>query len=99
MKSARLYCQPSCAVCQSHAHQLRVCGIEVIVSDVTEDRAAFDPVVGLGYRALPVLVVSDGTSAAGEAAGDLAARLSRRTPKFVDANILAGTLNNRRDLA
>ena len=99
MRSAHLYCQPACAVCQSLVYQLRGSGIEVVVSDITEDLDALDAVIGLGYHSLPVLVGSDGTSAAGEAAVDLVARLSRRMPKFVDANIPSGPFNDRRELS
>ena len=99
MKSAQLYCQPACAVCQSLADQLHDSGIDVVVSDVTDDPGAFDAVVGLGYRSLPVLIASDGTSAAGEAATELGAQLSRSVPMFVDANVPSGTLNNKRKLS
>ena len=99
MKFAHLYCQRSCAVCQSLAHQLHESGIEVVVSDVTEDPDAFDVVDGLGYRSRPVLIAPDGTSAAGGAATNLGARLIRSMPTLVDANVPSGTLNNKREFS
>ena len=69
------------------------------MSDVIDDPDAFDSVVGLGYRSLPVLIAPDGTSVAGDAAGELGERLSRSIPMFVDANVPSTILNNTRELS
>ena len=99
MNSAHLYCQPACVICQSLAHQLGESGIEVVVSDVIDDPDAFDAVVGLGYRSLPVLIAPDGTSAAGNAAVELGARLSRSMPIILDANVPSASFNSTRELS
>lgn len=71
-----LYCRPGCAACRGLARQLARGGVVVHVRDVTSDPAAFDDVLSLGYRSLPVLVGSDGSSAAAAGAISLAHRLA-----------------------
>ena len=73
---ARLYCQGGCAACEGLARHLSQGGVAVEVHDVRDKPDAFDEVVALGYRSLPVLVGPDGSSAAGADATALAWRLS-----------------------
>ncbi len=77
MSSAVLYCRPRCAACNGLVRVLERAGVEFIVRDVTAEPDAFETVAHLGYRALPVLVGSDGSAAAGGEATALARRLAR----------------------
>ena len=76
MITAQLYCERACAACAALARSLTDAGVALATHDVTADSAAYDAVIALGYRSLPVLVTPDGTSAAGAAAGELARGLS-----------------------
>lgn len=75
MSVAHLYCQGACAACSTLRHSLVAHGVDVETHDVTTDPRAYDTVIALGYRSLPVLVSSEGT-AAGSRAGALARRLT-----------------------
>ncbi len=75
MSAARLYCRGGCSACAAISHALVERGVDVHVQDVITDPDAYEAVIALGYRSLPVLVASDGTSAAGAGASELARRL------------------------
>lgn len=77
MSATRLYCQGACALCAALGGSLAAAGVAVESYDVTADPAAYDAVLALGYRSLPVLVAADGTVAAGADAAVLARRLTR----------------------
>ncbi len=80
MSVAHLYCQGRCAACSALRHSLMTHGVDVETHDVTTDPRAYDTVIALGYRSLPVLVGPDGTAAAGE----LTRRLTSRVEAPVD---------------
>lgn len=56
MNAARLYCQGACPACSALARSLTDAGVALVVHDVTVNHAAYDAVIALGYRSLPVLV-------------------------------------------
>lgn len=97
MKAAQLYCQGACAACSALARLLTDAGVALATHDVTADPVAYDAVIALGYRSLPVLVAPDGTSAAGAAAGELARNLSATTTRTSDSHV--HNLNGDHDLA
>lgn len=75
MNPTRLYCQNACAACNGLARYFREADVIPKVHDVTTGSNAFDQVVTLGYRSLPVLVGPDGGSAVGADTTALARRL------------------------
>lgn len=52
--------KPNCVQCAATTRKLDALGIDYTKRDVTEDSAAFDLAVSLGYMAAPVVIV-DGT--------------------------------------
>lgn len=54
-----LYTQPNCPPCAGTKRALLKAGIPFEQFDITEDPAAADVVRALGYKATPVVVVSD----------------------------------------
>lgn len=86
MSVVHLYCQGRCAACSALRHSLVAHGVDAETHDVTTDPRAYDTVIALGYRSLPVLVGPDGTAAAGVRAGELALRLTSRVEAPVDTN-------------
>ena len=87
MKAAQIYCQAACAAGSALARSLIDAGVALATHDVTADPVAYDAVIALGYRSLPVLVAPDGTSAAGPAAGELAQNLSAATTGACDSHV------------
>ena len=53
--SITVYSKPSCVQCNATYRALTKKGIDYTVVDVTEDSAAYDHVVGLGYQQVPVV--------------------------------------------
>ncbi len=86
MSVVHLYCQGASAACSALCNSLMAHGVDVETHDVTTDPRAYDTVIALGYRSLPVLVGPDGTAAAGTGAGELALRLTSRAESPVDTN-------------
>lgn len=54
--SVVVYTQPSCSQCEQTKRYLSVKEIPFEVVDITENQEAFDFVVSLGYRSVPVVV-------------------------------------------
>ncbi|PTV70234.1 glutaredoxin domain-containing protein [Agrobacterium pusense] len=54
-----LYTKPGCVQCTALARSMTRAGIDFDIVDISEDREAFDLVVGMGFRQVPV-VVADG---------------------------------------
>lgn len=54
-----LYTKPGCVQCTALARSMTRAGIEFDIVDISEDQDAFDLVVGLGFRQVPV-VIADG---------------------------------------
>ena len=86
MSAVHLYCQGACAACSALRHTPDAHDVDVETHDVTTNPRAYDTVIALGYRSLPVLVGHDGTAAAGAGAGELTRRLSSRVEAPVDTN-------------
>ena len=53
--SITVYSKPWCVQCNATYRALTKKGIDYTVVDVTEDSAAYDHVVGLGYQQVPVV--------------------------------------------
>lgn len=53
--SVTVYSKPSCVQCSATYRALAKNGIDYTVVDVTEDQAAYDHVLGLGYQQVPVV--------------------------------------------
>ena len=54
-----LYSKPNCVACRQTAKTLDKMGLSYDKIDVTEDAAAYDKVIALGYRAAPVVIAGD----------------------------------------
>lgn len=57
--SVVVYTQPSCSQCEQTKRFLSVKEVPFEVVDITEDAEAFEFVVSLGYRSVPVVVSGD----------------------------------------
>jgi glutaredoxin-like protein NrdH len=57
--SVVVYTQPSCSQCEQTKRFLSVKNVPFEVVDITEDQEAFEFVVGLGYKSVPVVVAGD----------------------------------------
>lgn len=57
--SVTVYSKPSCVQCNATYRALTKNGIDYDVVDVTEDQAAYDHVVSLGYQQVPVVETAD----------------------------------------
>lgn len=53
--SVTVYSKPSCVQCNATYRALAKKGIDYSVVDVTEDQAAYEHVVSLGYQQVPVV--------------------------------------------
>lgn len=51
-----LYTKPGCVQCDMLKKRMTAKGIAFDVVDVSTDQAAFDHIVSLGYRSVPVLI-------------------------------------------
>ncbi len=54
-----LYGKPNCVQCSATERALKNAGIDFDKIDVTQDEAAYDYVVGLGYQQAPVVVAGE----------------------------------------
>lgn len=54
-----LYTKPACVQCQATKKALDKSGVAYQTVDITQDPAARDYVIGLGYLAAPVVVAGD----------------------------------------
>ena len=54
--SVIVYTQPNCSACEQTKRYLSVKDVPFEVVDITEDSNAFDMIVELGYRSVPVVV-------------------------------------------
>lgn len=59
-----VYTKPACVQCDMTKRMLDKMGIEYETVDITEDAAAFDMIVGMGFKSAPV-VITDSDSWAG----------------------------------
>lgn len=57
--SITVYSKPACVQCTATTRALTSRGIKFDLVDLTEDEAAMELVVGLGYRQAPVVVAGD----------------------------------------
>lgn len=56
MSLVTVYSKPGCQPCRGVIRKLTKAGFPPDVIDITEDREAYDFVVGLGYQSTPVVV-------------------------------------------
>ncbi len=87
MKATRLYCQGACAACSTLARSLTDAGVNLEIYDVVIDPHAYDTVISLGYRSLPVLVSPEGISAVGASTSELAHRLTSQAKAPAETNL------------
>ncbi len=59
-----VYTKPSCVQCEQTKKLLTKNGLEFDIIDITEDQAAYDKVVAMGFQSAPV-VITDNDSWAG----------------------------------
>lgn len=55
----KVYTKPSCPQCEATKRELAKKGLEYYAVDVTADEHAFNEVVSLGYRQMPVVVTEN----------------------------------------
>lgn len=54
-----VYTKPACVQCEQTKKLLTKNGLEFETIDITEDTAAYDKVVALGFQAAPVVITDD----------------------------------------
>lgn len=54
-----VYSKPDCVQCDSTKRLMDREGIEYTSVDITQDKEAYDYVLGLGYQAVPVVVAGE----------------------------------------
>lgn len=59
MNSLTIYTQPNCTQCEQTKRFLDARKIEYLSVDITEDKEAYEKVVGLGYKSVPVVTFGD----------------------------------------
>lgn len=59
-----IYTKPSCVQCDMTKRMFEKLGISYNTVDISEDQEAFDMLMGMGFRAAPVVITPD-TSWAG----------------------------------
>ncbi len=51
-----VYTKPSCQQCEATKKELSRKGVEYAYVDVTKDTEAYEKVISLGYRSMPVVI-------------------------------------------
>ena len=64
MAAITVYTKPACIQCEMTKKSLVKLGLDFDLIDVTEDQAAFDKIIALGFMAAPVVIAGE-TSWAG----------------------------------
>lgn len=54
-----IYSKPACVQCTATKRSMEAKGIEFTELDVTKDQNAYDAVVALGYRQMPVVTAGE----------------------------------------
>jgi glutaredoxin-like protein NrdH len=54
-----VYTKPGCVQCNATKKRIEAKGFTPSMIDVSADKAAFDHIIGLGYRQVPVVVAGD----------------------------------------
>lgn len=60
-RAVAVYTKPACQQCTATKRRLDSRGIAYTEIDITEDKDAYDFVIGLGHREAPIVVLDDGT--------------------------------------
>lgn len=55
-----VYTKPNCVQCNMTKRHMDKIGLEYITVDITEDPAALDKLIQMGYKAAPVVMTEDG---------------------------------------
>lgn len=55
-----VYTKPNCQACDATKRRLDKNGTQYTLVDITQDQAAYDYVIGLGYQQAPVVVTDTG---------------------------------------
>ena len=54
-----VYSKPACVQCRATTRALERKGIGYTLVDISQDSAAYDYVIGLGYQQVPVVVIGN----------------------------------------
>ena len=54
-----VYTKPSCVQCDATKRHLAKLSLKFDTVDITEDQAAYDKIVALGFKAAPVVITED----------------------------------------
>lgn len=60
-----VYTKPNCVQCNMTKRHMDKIGVEYTTVDITEDPAALDKLIEMGYKAAPVVMTADGQSWSG----------------------------------
>lgn len=59
MMTVTLYTKPGCQQCVLTSKKFNQAGVEFTTKDISESEEAYNEVVALGYKSLPVVVVQE----------------------------------------
>jgi len=54
-----VYTKPACVQCDATKRRLNALGLEYDTIDITQDQAAFDKIVAMGFQSAPVVITDD----------------------------------------
>lgn len=54
-----VYTKPSCVQCDATKRHLAKLNLEFDTVDITEDQAAYDKIIAMGFKAAPVVITDD----------------------------------------
>lgn len=57
--SITVYTKPSCVQCEATKRHLKKMGLEFDTVDITEDQAAYDKVIAMGFQSAPVVITDE----------------------------------------
>ncbi|HAJ89938.1 MAG TPA: NrdH-redoxin [Rhodospirillaceae bacterium] len=57
--SVTVYSKPSCVQCTATYKALERCGVPFEVVDLSIDQGAYDTILGMGYRQVPVVIAGE----------------------------------------
>jgi len=58
-KKVVVYSKPNCVQCNATYRELTKLGVEHTVVDVSQDKEAYEKIIALGYKSVPVVIVDE----------------------------------------
>lgn len=58
-KKVVVYSKPNCVQCNATYRELAKLGVDHTVVDVSQDKEAYEKIIALGYKSVPVVIVDE----------------------------------------